>query len=94
VRVVELIHSKFMPIIARHALSGRAVVNSEDPLLNESLALAMLIDIFSERGYHAVIDKHLQENAERVDLKTGQIFTKTKLVYRIQINFKGSELRR
>ena len=45
--------SKFMPIITRHALSGRAHVNSEDPIFNEPLAIPMLIDLFSERGYHA-----------------------------------------
>ena len=33
-----------------HALSGRAHVNSEDPIFNEPLAIPMLIDIFSERG--------------------------------------------
>ena len=73
VRVVEIIKSKFMPIITRHALSGRSIVNSEDPIFEDPLALSMLIDVFSERGFHAVVDKHIQEIPERVDLKTGQI---------------------
>ncbi|MHC4879508.1 MAG: nucleoside monophosphate kinase [Planctomycetota bacterium] len=93
-RIVELLHQRFMPIIRRHALSGRAHVNSEDPILDESLALAMLIDIFSERGYHAVVDKHIREVPARVDLQTGQIQNESRTVYRIQINFKGSEIRR
>ena len=54
----------------------------------------MLIDIFSERGFHAVVDKHIQQTPERVDLATGLIHGRTKAVYRIQINFKGSEIRR
>jgi adenylate kinase len=94
VRTVEIIKSKFMPIIARHALSGRAIVNSEDPIFEDPLALSMLIDIFSERGFHAVVDKQIHEIAERVDLKTGRIQGRIKAVYRIQINFKGSEIRR
>jgi adenylate kinase len=94
IRTVELIKTKFIPIIARHALSGRAVVNSEDHLFDDPLALSMVIDIFSERGFHAVVDKNIQEIPERVDLKTGQIHGRTKAVYRIQINFKGSEIRR
>ncbi|HEY4302679.1 MAG TPA: nucleoside monophosphate kinase, partial [Candidatus Didemnitutus sp.] len=57
-RVVTFIDKKLMPIIVRHALSGHSNINSEDPLLDEPLALAMLIDIFSERGYHAVVDVH------------------------------------
>lgn len=94
VRVVDLIREKFMPIIVRHALSGKAQVNSEDPLLHQPLALSMLIDIFSERGYHAVVDKHIQEVPERVDLVTGAIQLREKIIFRVQINFKGSSIRR
>ncbi len=94
IRTVEIVKSKFVPIIARHALSGRAVVNTEDPIFEDPLALSMLIDIFSERGFHAVVDKNIQEIPERVDLETGQIHKRTKAIYRIQINFKGSEIRR
>ena len=93
-QVVELISSKFMPIITRHALSGRAHVNSEDPIFNEPLAIPMLIDLFSERGYHAVVDKHIQEVPERIDVTTGEIKCRSKAVYRIQIRFEASKIRR
>jgi len=93
-QVVELVRSKFMPIITRHALSGRAHVNSEDPIFNEPLAIPMLIDLFSERGFHAVVDKHIQEVPERFDLTTGEIKCRSKVVYRIQIHFKASTIRR
>ena len=93
-QVVDLVTRKFMPIITRHALSGRAHVNSEDPMFNEPLAIPMLIDIFSERGYHAVVDKHIQEVPERVDLATGIIKCRSKVVYRIEINFEASKIRR
>jgi adenylate kinase len=83
-----------MPIITRHALSGRATVNSEDAIFSEPLALSMLIDIFSERGFHATIDKTIREIPERIDLKTGEIIKLQKMVYRIHIRFKGSEIRR
>ncbi|HEU4688209.1 MAG TPA: nucleoside monophosphate kinase [Vicinamibacterales bacterium] len=93
-QIVELVSSKFMPIITRHALSGRAQVNSTDPIFNEPLAIPMLIDIFSERGYHAVVDKTIQQIPERVDLKTGEIKFRTNAVYRIQILFEASKIRR
>jgi adenylate kinase len=93
-RVIDLIKTKFLPIISCHAISGRAMVNSEDPIFDDPRALAMLIDIFSERGFHAVVDKNIQEIPERVDLTTGIIQRRTKSVYRIQIRFKGSEIRR
>ena len=93
-RVVTLIEKKMMPIITRHALSGHSNINSEDPALSEPEALAMLIDIFSERGYHAVVDVHRIEIPESVDLKTGLIHCRVKKVYRTIIRFKGSEIRR
>lgn len=93
-QIVDLVSTKFMPIITRHALSGRANVNSEDPIFNEPLAIPMLIDLFSERGYHAVVDKQIQEVPERFDLKTGEIKCRQKVVYRIQVFFKASKIRR
>ncbi|MEZ6087185.1 MAG: nucleoside monophosphate kinase [Pirellulaceae bacterium] len=93
-RVVDTVDRKFMPIIKRHALSGQAIVNSEDALFRDPLALSMLIDIFSERGYHAVVDKHIQAIPERIDLQTGQIHNRMTTVIRTKITFKGSEIRR
>ena len=93
-QIVDLVSTKFMPIIERHALSGRATVNSEDPVFHEPLAIPMLIDIFSERGYHAVVDKTIQQIPERIDLKTGEIKFRTNAVYRIQITFEASKIRR
>ncbi len=92
--VIELIEKRFMPIIERHAISGRAVINNEDAILSDPLALVMLIDIFSERGFHAVVDKQLNRLAERIDLETGEIEFRPNTVYRIRIYFEGSEIRR
>jgi len=94
VRVVDLIQEKFMPIITPHALSGRANVNSEDEIFDNPMALKMLIDIFSERGFHAMVDKRIQDVPEMVDLETGKIQCREKMVYRIQIHFQGSSIRR
>ena len=69
-------------------------MNSEDPIFNEPLAIPMLIDIFSERGYHAVVDKTIQQVPERIDLKTGEIKFRTNAVYRIQVTFEASKIRR
>jgi adenylate kinase len=93
-KVVSFIEKKIMPIVIRHAISGVAQVNTEDAVLDEPVAMAMLIDVFSERGYHAVIDQHRIEVSEKVDLATGLIKCRTKKVYRIQIRFQGSEIRR
>lgn len=94
-QIVDIVAKKFMPIITRHALSGRAFVSSEDPVFaTEPLAIPMLIDLFSERGYHAVVDKQIQEVPERCDLVSGEIRCRQKVVYRIQIFFTASKIRR
>lgn len=93
-KVVELIQRKFMPIIQRHALSGKAQLNTEDELFHNSLALSMVLDVFSERGYHAVIDKTISEVPVRFDLNSGAVECRSKAIYRIQVNFRGSEIRR
>lgn len=93
-KVVDMINDKFVEIVRRHALSGKAIVNSEDPLFENPLTIPILIDVFSERGYHAVVDKTKTEIPDRINLETGEIQTRNKTVYRIEINFKGSEIRR
>lgn len=93
-RVIEFIEQKMMPIIRRHALSGRANINSEDPLFDDPKALVVLIDVFSERGYHPTVDLHRVEIPDRVDLKTGEIHCRQKKVFRFGISFKTSQIRR
>ncbi|MFT4639851.1 MAG: adenylate kinase [Verrucomicrobiales bacterium] len=93
-QVVVFIDERIMPIVVRHAISGVAMVNREDTLLDDPRALAMLIDIFSDRGYHAMVDLHRIEIPEKVDLSTGTISCREKKVYRITIRFRGSEIRR
>ena len=83
-----------IPIVLRHAISGVAHINTEDAVLEDPLALTMLIDVFSERGYHAVVDIHRVDVPEHFDVATGAIRCSTKKVYRIQIRFQGSEIRR
>ena len=93
-KVILFIERKMMPIVLRHAISGVAQINTEDTVLDDPLALTMLIDVFSERGYHAVVDIHRLDVPERFDAATGAISCSTKKVYRIQIRFQGSEIRR
>ena len=92
--VVEFIEHKMMPIIVRHAISGRADINSEEALFHEPDALVMLIDIFSERGFHATVDLHRVEIPDRFDPATGEIRCRLKKVFRFNIRFKGSQIRR
>jgi len=93
-QVVRIIEDRFLPIVRRHAIAGMAVVNSEDPVFDHSLALAMVIDIFAERGFRAVANVNRAEVPHRVDLTTGEIICSMKKIYRFQVRFSGSAIRR
>ena len=45
-----------MPIVVRHAISGIADINSEDPLFRRSGRPGHADRLFSERGFHAMVD--------------------------------------
>jgi adenylate kinase len=92
--VVDFIQNKVMPIVKRYAISGRAMINTEEPMFANPLAIAIFVDIFSERGFRTSVDIHLQEIPERFDLNTGLIETRDKKVYRILVLFNGSKIRR
>jgi adenylate kinase len=93
-KIAAHINEKFMPIIIRHAISGMALINSEDTLFHDPLALQILLDIFSERGYHTSIDIRKVDSPCRVDLETGEIKYSSKRIYSFRVRFEGSEIRR
>ncbi len=92
-KVITIIQEKFMPIVKKHAISGLALINSENEIFDEALALPMLIDIFSERGYHAVVDVRRHNVPICVDPVTHAIHSISKRTYRFHISFRGSEIR-
>jgi adenylate kinase len=92
-RVIEFIEDKMMPIVVRHAVSGIASINSEELLFEDPAALAMLIDVFSERGFHATVDVTRIGVPQRIDLKTGQIYSQEKKVFRFSVRFRNPEIR-
>ena len=93
-RVIEIIDKRFMPIIQRHAIAGLAVINSEDSIFEDPITLAMVIDVFAERGFRGVANINFAETPDHFNLETGKITCRTKKIFRFQIRFEGSEIRR
>ncbi|MFO0803243.1 MAG: nucleoside monophosphate kinase [Gemmataceae bacterium] len=93
-KVVRLIEEKMIHIVKAHALAGFARINSEDKLLEDPLALKILLDVFSERGFHATVDIQRLDVPETFDLKTGAITCRVKKVFRIEVRFPPSIIRR
>jgi adenylate kinase len=92
-RIIDIVQEHFMPIVRRHAISGQSFINTEDPIFEEPRATQMMLDVFSERGFHASIDLHKVEIPESIDPKTFKIATKVKKVWRVRISFAGTDIR-
>ena len=93
-QVVRLVELKMIPIIRTHAITGHARINTEDELLDDPLALRIMIDVLSERGFHATVDIHRMDVPERINPETWEIVCRTKKVYRIEIHYQRSDIRR
>ena len=92
--VVKLIEAKILPIVRAHAMSGHAQINSEEELLNDPLALRMVIDVLWERGFHVTVDIHRVEVPERINPETWEITCRTKKVFQIEVRYPPSDIRR
>jgi adenylate kinase len=92
-RVIDFIETKMMPIVVRHAVSGVASINTEDVLFEDPTAVAMLIDVFSERGFHASVDVTRVSVPLRMDLQTAEIYSQEKKVFRFTVRFRSAEIR-
>lgn len=93
IQVIELIKQSILPPLERQALTGLVIVPVTSELLTNADAQAMLVDLFSERGYRAIVydwSRHIPEN---VDLKTGKITTRKEPTFRVEIRFQHHGLR-
>ena len=93
-RVVKLVEVKMIPIVRTHAISGHARINTEAELLDDPLALRIMIDVLSERGFHASVDIHKMDVPERINPDTWEIICRSKKVFRIEIRYQPSDIRR
>jgi adenylate kinase len=92
--VVKFLETKIIPVVQAHAMCGHAQINSEDLLLDDPQALRMLIDVLWERGFHATVDIHRIEVPARINPETWEITCRTKKVYRIEVRYPPSDIRR
>lgn len=93
-RVLGVLEAKILPVVRAHAMSGHAQINSEEPVLDDPTALRMMIDVLSERGFQVTVDIHRVEVPERVDPATWAIVCRTKKVFRIEVRYPPSDIRR
>lgn len=93
-QVIYVIEQEFMPVLHLHAVSGRCDVFTENPIFSQALAMHMLLDVFSERGYHVSATTSVREVPYHLDPNTNEIRCRRIPVYRFQFRFQPSVIRR
>ncbi len=93
-RVIQVIQKEFLHILQRQSLTGVAVVRSENEIFKDnSLAINMLLDILTERGYQVILDLEKKMIPHKIDPKTNEIITKELKVLHFQIQFEKPKIR-
>ena len=93
-RVIKVITQEFIHIIRRQALSGRAIIRSDNTIFSEPGAIDMALDLLSERGYTITLDYNKISQPLRVDLQTGELINKIIKIYEFTIDFPKPTIRR
>lgn len=93
-QAAAFIEQKVMPIIVRHVLAGRCVVKTDHTLFESEVAVDMVLDVLSERGYHAVYQEHRVPVPQTLDTRTGTITCQDRIQHTFEIFFHPPEIRR
>jgi len=93
--VIALIIRDFVPVIKQQALTGQAILRSENPIFfgDRGLALRMVLDLLSERGYRVVLDYVKDSYPEKIDLNTGQVTCGVRKILAFHISFPQPKIR-
>jgi adenylate kinase len=91
---VFIIEKHLVPAIRRASISGKAVVRIQEKLMESNPVLIdMILDVLSDRGFHAYVEQITKSVPEKVDLNTGKVTVGTKIQFRFQVEFTKSIIR-
>ncbi|MCJ8332077.1 MAG: nucleoside monophosphate kinase [Lentisphaeria bacterium] len=93
-KVLDLITREMMNDIKRHAVVGKAIVRLDNLVLNDSLAVDMVIDILTERGFLPTVDIMETHIPVSVDLTNGSIQNAVRKEWVFSIIFHSSTIRK
>jgi len=93
-RLIEMVVAELIPQLWQHSSAGYACLESRNPILDESGALPILIDVMTERGFHLNVSQEEWAVPIKVDPETHSIINKLEKKHILRLTFKGSEIRR
>ena len=83
-----------VPLIQRHAAAGRANIRLENKLLEKEMAIDMVVDILTERGYSITAECKEQIVPMRIDPETHSIINTTRQIWVFLVRFHAPSIRR
>ncbi|KAH8549381.1 hypothetical protein BGW37DRAFT_522514 [Umbelopsis sp. PMI_123] len=86
-KAIQWIDNSVVPQVTRHAISGAAMIRTEDPALSNGHFVDMVMDVLSERGYHVSFESRTTHIPCKVDMKTGDISLEHRDVYVLNVHF-------
>lgn len=92
--IVGVIEREFVAVIRRHAIAGRAHIHTQNPLFDDPLAIDIVIDSLSERGYKVMYERVTRPVPRVFDLATGRITCEDSVTHRFEVRFHPPEIRR
>lgn len=93
-QVITLIEEQIVPALHLHNAVGRARVRLTNITLDEPLAVDMLVNILTERGYLPTVDVIEQHVPIRFDPKTHAVINATRRIWMFDIQFPTAHIRR
>jgi len=93
--VIRIVTEQFIPVMEKHTISGHAQIRIQNPIFegDHSLALQIVLDVLSERGYYANSHQIVHYIPKKFDLKTGEITSKKVITYIFNVTFKRISIR-
>ena len=93
-KVIEIIDRGVLPILKRSGMAGEAQYMSQNALFTKNpIAIDILTDILSDRGYHVTYTPQTTKLPVRVDLASGEISYQQQLTHAFKIKFAVSSVR-
>ncbi|CAM0137228.1 hypothetical protein VKS41_008808 [Umbelopsis sp. WA50703] len=84
---IQWLDSEVIPQVTRHAISGAAMIRTEDRALSNGHFVDMVMDVLSERGYHVSFESRTTHIPCKVDMTSGDITLEHREVYVLNVHF-------
>lgn len=86
--MIDRIMNDVLPVIRQSGLAGHAEYVTRSSFFTENpIAIDMLVDILTDRGFHVCYIREDSAVPERVDPKTGAVTTILKPCHKFRISF-------